>query len=222
MTVRPIPEPDYFDANYRSYDGQNPPHKLAHYVANIEQSIPTDSPSVLDIGCGRGAFLKYSANHRPAWELYGSDINDRAVEDLRVELAGKATLEVASADRRPFGTREFDVITAFDVLEHLDEPAGTLASIRSWLKPGGVAVFVVPVYDGPTGPLIRRLDHDETHVQKHGRRFWVDLAESEFSDVSWHGIFRFLVTRNLYIHLASDRLRGMSPAILVSCRNSDR
>jgi SAM-dependent methyltransferase len=211
---------EYFDNYYRSYDGQNPPHKLAHYVGEIEAEISTSRPSLLDVGCGRGAFLKYVTENRPDWDAFGSDINTHAANELQAELAGKASVEVGDALSRPFSTRSFDVITAFDVLEHLDDPASALDEFAKWLNPNGIIVFVVPVYDGPTGPAIRLLDRDPTHLQKRARSFWVDLAERKFLNVRWHGIFRFLVTENHYVHIATSSLRRGTPAILVACSGS--
>lgn len=217
MNVPNPPGSDYYETNYRSYIDQNPEHKLDHYVSVVEKACAEiEAPTLLDIGCGLGAFLAHAALRRPHWTLYGTDIRPDAIDTASSILKGRATLETASAETRPFGNTTYDVITAWDVLEHLDQPAETVSSLKTWLNPGGVLVFVVPVYDGITGPLVTLLDKDPTHLQKLGRDFWVDLAGSQLSRVSWHGILRYLLPGRRYLHLPTRIGRRLTPAILVA------
>lgn len=216
MTAHQGPEADYYAANYRSYEAQNPSHKLDHYVSEVDKACNGRSDlTLLDIGCGPGAFLAHASELRPNWQLHGTDIRADAVEVAAVKLGNRAKIAVAQADLRPFGSTMYDVITAWDVLEHLGDPAAAVSSLRSWLVPGGALIFVVPVYDGPLGPVVSLLDKDPTHLQKKGRDYWVNLAKSLFSEISWHGVIRYLVTTNRYIHFPMRRLRRFTPAILV-------
>lgn len=213
---------EYYETNYRSYKDQNPEHKLDHYLSVVEQACAQiEAPTVLDIGCGPGAFLAHTALRRPHWMLYGTDIRPNAIEAAAGILQGRASLETASAETRPFGDLTYDVITAWDVLEHLANPAETVSNLKTWLKPGGVLVFVVPVYDGITGPLVTLLDKDPTHLQKLGRDFWIDIADSQLSRVSWHGILRYLLPGRRYIHLPTRPGRRFTPAILVVAHRDD-
>lgn len=208
---------DYYQTNYRSYEGQNPPHKLDHYVSIVEKACaPEKAPVLLDIGCGPGAFLAHAASLRPQWVLHGTDIRPDAVEVATRNLGSRARIATAAAETRPFGTTRYDIITAWDVLEHLADPADTLHNLKTWLNPGGALIFVVPVYDGPTGPVVSLLDKDPTHLHKNGRDFWVDLADSALSGVSWHGVFRYLITPNRYLHIPTRRGRRFTPAIVVT------
>ena len=47
----------------------------------------------------------------------------------------------------PFAPQSFDVITCFDVLEHVYEPQRVLAQVNNWLKPGGIFYVLVPNID---------------------------------------------------------------------------
>jgi SAM-dependent methyltransferase len=107
----------------------------------------------------------------------------------------------------------FDVITAFDVFEHIPLLDATLDWISCNLRPGGGLVFVVPVYDGPTGPLIRFLDRDPSHVHRRSRDFWLVLASGKFGLLDWYGIYRYLVPGGIYLHVVTRRLRRFTPAI---------
>ena len=70
----------------------------------------------------------------------------------------------------------FDVIAAFDVLEHVPLLDKALMAVKERLVSGGHFIFVVPVYDGPTAPLINALDKDKTHIHRRPPRFWLDWA----------------------------------------------
>jgi hypothetical protein len=76
----------------------------------------------------------------------------------------------------------------------------------------------MPVYDGPTGPVIRRLDKDPTHIHKWDREAWLDLLGSRFNILDWQGAFRLLLPSGPYLHVPTRRLRAVSPAILVVAR----
>jgi SAM-dependent methyltransferase len=210
---------DYFDTAYRDYEDQNPARKLDHYLDVIETSRQGDVLHLLDIGCGKGAFLGRAHARHPRWELHGVDVSEVGVEETRKRVP-EAVLRVSSADALPFPPGSFDVITAWDVLEHLDDLSVVRSGIASRLRDGGLFVFVVPVYDGVTGPLIRRLDRDPTHVHKRSRHWWVEWARDSFSDVEWHGVYRYLLPGGHYVHVPTTRMRAHTAAILVAARKA--
>lgn len=207
---------EYFNEVYRDYAAQNPKEKLAYYSGLVRAaagSVP--APRLLEIGCGPGFFLDALG---PGWERFGTDISEWAVGEAKRRVPG-ASLQTAPAERIPFDG-PFRVVAAFDVLEHLQDPEAVVSSIAAKLEPGGGLVFVVPVYDGPLGPIVRLLDRDPTHVQKRSRRFWLDLAARHLAVDGWSGVFRYLIPSRLgrYIHLPTRRLRAIAPAIAVVCR----
>lgn len=211
---------EYFHEVYRDYAAQNPKRKLDYYTGLARAAAGTvPIPRLLEVGCGPGFFLEALG---PGWQRYGTDVSEWAIGEARRRVPD-ATLEIAPAERIP-PTPPFDgifrVIAAFDVLEHLENPESAVASIAARLEPGGGLVFVVPVYDGPIGPVVRLLDRDPTHVQKKSRRFWLDLAARHFSVESWRGVFRYLLPGRLYVHLPTRALRAIAPAIVVVCRRS--
>lgn len=211
----------YFDSAYRDYAAQNPNRKLDHYLKQITIHGLHGAPdvSLLDIGCGRGSFLKRAAETHPDWNLSGTDIDTDGVSATRRLVPNAQVFEASAADAS-FAPNTFDVITAWDVLEHVPDLAEVPQSVNSMLRPAGLFAFVVPVYDGMTGPIIRRLDKDPTHLHKKGRDWWISWAESsEFEVLEWHGIFRYLVAPGRYIHHPTTRFRSHSPAIFVACRS---
>lgn len=209
----------YFDLAYRNYELQNPPRKLDYYLAQIEARVPEGSKDILDIGCGLGSFLERADRAHPDWTLAGSDIDVQGVTTTQLRVP-RATVHRASAEDDPFPQASFDIITAWDVIEHVPDLGAVASAVTRMLRPRGLFMFVVPVYDGVTGPLIRWLDKDPTHIHKQSRAEWVAWASRHFSDVDWHGVVRYLVGRS-YLHVPTSRFRGQTPAIMVAARNRD-
>jgi Methylase involved in ubiquinone/menaquinone biosynthesis len=207
---------DYFDAFYTDYARQNPRHKLDFYkelVDDAKGSIAQSRPRLLDIGCAFGFFLSCIDT---TWQRYGIDISAYAIDQARRRVP-EAHLMVSNATMLPF-KEKFDMIVAFDILEHVPRLETASASILSKLAPGGYFIFVVPVYDGPTGPIIRLLDRDTTHVQKKSRNFWLRWTSTYFDLCQWQGVFRYLFPFGTYIHVPTKLLRRLTPAIAVVAR----
>ncbi len=205
----------YFETAYSDYERQNPPWKLQFYRRLIEDSLehPSGRRTILEIGCGLGSFL---ASLDARWSKYGFDVSAYAVGRAREKNPG-AQLVVASGTRIPFA-RRFDAIVSFDVLEHLADPGAALDEVAQHLEPSGVFAFVVPVYDGLSGPIIRLLDHDVTHLQKHGREFWLRLASRRFQVLAWQGLTRYLLPGGVYLNWPTTIWRHHTPAIAVVAR----
>lgn len=100
---------------------------------------------VLDIGCGRGDFLKLA--QLKGLRVYGIDLNP-ALLRVAAEVYGIETTEAGSfddfAERRPEAS--FGAITAFEVLEHLPNPQAFVKKCRRLLKDHGRLIMSVPGY----------------------------------------------------------------------------
>jgi SAM-dependent methyltransferase len=95
---------------------------------------------LLDLGCSAGAFL--STMKGSGWQLNGIEIS--ADEARLAEERTGANVFVGDIFDAPFEPGSFDVITSFDVLEHLYEPKKVIERVRSWLKPDGIYYLAVP------------------------------------------------------------------------------
>jgi SAM-dependent methyltransferase len=101
------------------------------------------SGAILDLGCSSGAFL--ASLPSKSWELHGIEMSADVAK--RAEAATGAKIFVGDILDAPFPPECFDVITCFDVLEHLYEPRRAMAKITEWLKPGGIFYVFVPNID---------------------------------------------------------------------------
>jgi 2-polyprenyl-3-methyl-5-hydroxy-6-metoxy-1,4-benzoquinol methylase len=99
--------------------------------------------AILDIGCSSGGFL--STMKSPAWKLYGIEMEESTAERARATTG--AEVFVGDAVDAPFAPASFDVITCFDVLEHVYSPRQFLTKVLHWLKPGGIFYSMMPNID---------------------------------------------------------------------------
>lgn len=207
--------PEYYTKYYREYTRQNPPRKLRFYARMVERHLAPGAPRrIHDLGCGFGDFL---ATLGPEWEIRGSDVSAYAIAQA-AERHPRGAFQVASAADRGAFPGPFGAVTAFDVLEHVADLDAVAASVNEQLTPDGLFLFVVPVYDGLSGPIIRALDRDPTHLHKWPRRRWLEWAGSHFDTIEWLGTVRYLFPLLGYLHVASRLFRCHTPAILVACR----
>lgn len=202
----------YFDTIYRNYRRQNPPRKM-HFYRDLIAHYGGRTGSILDVGCAFGMFLR----SLPAeWKRHGIDISEYAIGKAS---AGDPSIAFAPAilETNPFAG-PFDVVTSFDVIEHIPDRDAALDHLYALVKPGGLLVFVVPVYDGPLGPVVHLLDRDPTHVHKRSRADWLRWVARRFQVEEWQGPFRFLFPGGFYLHWPSRWFRGIAPAIAVVAR----
>ncbi len=108
---------------------------LQKYCSNIQ--------SFLEVGCGTGFVSSGVRKVFPDIAITGSEIYTKGLNEALKRLHGSATLIQMDARRIPFA-QEFDVIGAFDVLEHIDEDEKVLAEIYRSLKPSGFVFIAVP------------------------------------------------------------------------------
>ncbi len=108
----------------------------------IHQSYPGRSDlTILDAGCGTGLMLQQMQDLGHA---EGVDIADEALDFCRKR--GLDNVRRADLLQLPFAEDTFDVVTALDVLEHLDDDAGGLREMRRVLKPGGRVFIFAPAH----------------------------------------------------------------------------
>lgn len=110
---------------------------------DVLRHLNTHAGTLLDVGCGVGNFLAYA--ERQGWKGWGIDFDSDAIDAGRKTFA-LTRLEVASIEefRLRHPELRFDLVTFFDVFEHLDNHAQFIASVTGLLKPGGHIALSVP------------------------------------------------------------------------------
>lgn len=95
---------------------------------------------LLDAGAGRGRFV--GAAVAAGWDAGGLEPAARGVEAAR-DVYG-VTLQRAGIEDAVVEPSSTDAITLWHVLEHVEDPPATLATLRGWLRPGGLVLVGVP------------------------------------------------------------------------------
>jgi SAM-dependent methyltransferase len=96
---------------------------------------------LLDVGCATGDFLDVMRQY-PGWEVCGVELSDYASRYAREQLG--LDVRTGTLESAQFPEAVFDVVTLWDVIEHLPDPLGTLRQIHRLLRPGGLLVFNTP------------------------------------------------------------------------------
>ena len=96
--------------------------------------------SVLDIGCGRGHFLR--ALRRRGWSCIGTELTETAARHARESLS--LDVRIGPFDGALFPDAAFDAIYLWHVLEHIPSTSRTLAEVRRMLRPQGMLVVALP------------------------------------------------------------------------------
>ena len=107
----------------------------------LDRHFPGAS-SFMEVGCGTGYVLSGIRRAFPEMKLRGSEI-DASGLGFAARRVGNTELIQMDARAMPF-REEFDVIGAFDVLEHVEEDEAVLGQIYAALKPGGGVMLTVP------------------------------------------------------------------------------
>lgn len=116
----------------------------------LASRFPASAPRrLLDVGCALGDFLAASAE--AGWEAHGLEISAWAVAEAR----GRSGLDVrqGTLETAEFPPATFDLITMWDVLEHLPDPRHALGRCHELLRAGGYVALTTP----NTGGLLRKV-----------------------------------------------------------------
>lgn len=142
--VKAVYERGYFEGGghgYEDYFGRERSLAARKAEARLEAlgALGHTRGRLLDFGCAAGYFVEESRAR--GWDSFGVEPSPEARRGLSaaVEPYVASTLDEVR-DRGPF-----DVITAWDVLEHLPDPIETLHALRAIARPGAVFAVVVPV-----------------------------------------------------------------------------
>lgn len=111
--------------------------------------------ALLDLGCSSGAFLQTLGGK--SWDLFGVEMSEKSAKQAQAKSG--AHVFVGDILNAQFRAESFDVITCFDVFEHLYEPRRVISRIAEWLKPGGIFYVLVPNVDSAEGRIFKGYWH---------------------------------------------------------------
>ncbi|HUR29239.1 MAG TPA: methyltransferase domain-containing protein [Planctomycetota bacterium] len=136
----------------------------------LARALERRPENVLDLGCGPGGFLPGLAQLGRKVIAADSDFESLAA------LAGHPRVQTV-AEKLPFVAESFDLVCAFDVVEHLDDDVRALREVHRVLKPRGLVALSVPAYPWLYSNNDRIVMHRRRYTRK---RLGAALEESGF------------------------------------------
>jgi len=146
----------------------------------------TPGAKVLDVGCGTGMMLKYLSKYGEVW---GTDKDPKAIEYSKTKAPNTEIISGSIPEKIPEG--KFDLVTALDIVEHIERDVEALKVIFNTLKNNGVLVMTVPAYQ------FLWSTHDE--INEHKRRYQLpelkeklERAGFNIIKISYYNVLLFL------------------------------
>lgn len=156
---------------------------------------------LLDVGCASGTFLA-GIREMGQWDaLWGLELSRHAAAAARRR---GVDVVVARFEDQSLPESDFDVITLWDVMEHLPEPVTTLAMVRRSLKPDGLLFLSVPLLDSLDARLFGR--------------YWIGLDLPRHLHVPSRRTLRRLLADTGFVVLAQGYLTGSHHSFTQSLR----
>lgn len=124
--------------------------------------------NIMDIGCGDGYFLEVAAQR--GWKVYGTEFTDEAVNVCK---AKGINTNMGVLNPENYRGLSFDIITSFEVIEHINDPQPELAKITKLLRTNGLLYITTPNFNsisryvlGPKWTVIQYPEHLSYYTSK--------------------------------------------------------
>lgn len=118
---------------YDKYGSSNPlvRRMMADFERELDGLLTQAKPeSVLDVGCGEGVLVHRWAQILQPRRVVGVDLQEESIQaGWAARQAANLEYRVGLAESLPFAQAEFDLVSAIEVLEHVRDPARTLAEM---------------------------------------------------------------------------------------------
>lgn len=182
-----------------------------------EKAVNKSTASILDVGCGSGRNMQLLSQYG---SVSGVDPSPAAVK--AAQARGLSQTQVATATQLPHSEKTFDLITAFDVIEHIDNDVEALQEFRRVGTSTGRLLVTVPAYQWLWS------SHDEVnfHIRRYNKKQLqkaLALAGWNIDTVTYFNtfLFPFAILQRLL-----DRARQSEPqpdaALKIPRRNINR
>jgi 2-polyprenyl-3-methyl-5-hydroxy-6-metoxy-1,4-benzoquinol methylase len=170
---------------YDKYGSTNPVVRrlMGAFERTLEELFTQADPrSLLDVGCGEAVLTHTWAQRLTPRRVVGIDLEDPSIQaEWEQREAPNLEYRVMKAENLPFADAEFDVATAIEVLEHVPDPAHTVAEMarvaERWLL---VSVPREPLWrtlNVARGAYLKDLGNTPGHLNHWSKRSFVALLE---------------------------------------------
>jgi 2-polyprenyl-3-methyl-5-hydroxy-6-metoxy-1,4-benzoquinol methylase len=204
----------YASGLYRDYVEARP-MKLMHFRRRLESLQPLlQTGRLLDIGCSCGYFMEVAAER--GYDVHGVEFSSTAIS-AAADTVRPRILQGMLEDMPHNQKGTFDVVSAFDLIEHIDQPTPFLRSVAEFLRPGGKVVICTPDSEhflryvmGSRWPMLQPMQHLSIFSRRSLR---TALEQSGFTDVRMGTAYKTLSAAYLV-----DQIRTLNPVLSKAMR----
>lgn len=164
---------------------------------------------VLDVGCATGFFLAQA--HQRGWQVQGLDISNFAIDYVRNRFGFEA--QCGSLLDQDLPPESFDLITLWDVIEHVPDPKAYVARIAALLKPGGVFALATPDIDSLPARLTGKRWVGYKLSEEHVYYFAPKTLKRLLDDAGMDVVDSYHVGKYVTLNLFLNRLNMYTPLL---------
>jgi len=161
---------------------------------------PTGKTKFLEIGCGTGDFIQHIAQNENL-EITGSEIYLKGLLYAKTNLPNVDFIQF-DVTQGIIGEK-FDLIVAFDVIEHIENDVAALSNINQMLTKNGVLIVSVPQHMF----MWSKLDEIVKHKRRYTRRELTTKLKENGFDISYATSFLFILFPLMLISRMLDKGR---------------
>lgn len=204
----------YGKSYYESFFSRPKPNSQRKRTSLAELLVYQPGGKLFEIGCGRGEFLALAKKH---FDVQGMDISPYAVQVALDGLSGR--IVQGNIEEENISSGSYDAIIAFNVLEHLHQPARVIEKVFRGLREQGVFMGSVPLNAAVLGRIHTLLTNlfDSTHVSTYAPETWRELfARAGFRLVHFFGELN--IGKNRHVYVRSHLWQYLSFNLMFVCR----
>jgi len=197
----------YYDYISERFNKQSQFQDVLDEITDMLDDFKPGKLRYLDIGCGLGYMLDIA--HDRGFEVEGVEFNSYAVEKIR----SKYTFPVFNGDIIDFPGRNFDVVSMFDVIEHLTDPLRAVSKVRGILNPQSLFILTTTDCDSIVSRLLGKNLEDFRRIREHlfffnrdNIRILLERAGFEVIETRFYG-------HTFRLDFLASRIKMMSPCI---------
>ncbi len=198
---------------YANYERDKPVivRNMKKFLTHIQQH--KQKGKLLDVGCAYGYFVELA--RAQGFDAYGFDPSTYAASQAK-KLNGPNRIKVGTITEVEYPNKQFDVITLFDVFEHLQDPIGDIARLKRWLKDDGIIVIATGNTQSAAAKIFGRRwtfyippQHLSFFTKDNMKTF---LSAQSLRSVEWFGIGKWL-SLGYILHLGKTTGESIVAAI---------
>ena len=181
MEADNINTPEYWNKNYSvGFYQDRVPTDRKFWQDFLDFALPKTPTTILEIGCGLGYNAKYASDK--GHKVIATDFSKVAIDENRKrwgKLTDPSFSNVSIDDVSKTYTGLFNVVMAFEIIEHFKSPMIILRKILKTIAPDGILIFSVPQESGKFG-------YFEQHLSYRNYKSTVDRMFTLFKSVQFY------------------------------------